>query len=359
MNRLIVILCLLTLIQLTSCAHYALERHSFSYPDLDQQLMREDDKIAKVFLASINDFNGQHEGVESLGIQIGGFDLTQEYLNIVREKFEGRSLLVGMGNFIPLSETPELKETLFHRFLGLDFDLYGVSSRELTLARELTQNKISPTPTFVNSNVFDLTTSEVISDGPLVSHYLIRRNNINFGFISIAPPANSVISGTYFEDPAPAVLRTRTHLIRNQADVIVLLLHHPSGCYTHPSTRNFTCDESGVVDNLIDRLPPNSIDIILTAGEHHSYGEWKNTFILSSPGNGLYLKGMVIAYDREKRTIDRTRSYLMRPTLLCGAFFQLSEDCYIGDSRRLSLLHDDKLRTIQARFLGSPISINR
>jgi hypothetical protein len=356
MPRLILPLSLVALLQLSSCAHYVLQKRTFSNPSLSPpELMKEDGPVKKVFIASVNNFNGQTEGIESLGIQIGGLELTRDYLEIVRKKFGERSLVLSTGNF--LFPNHEESASVFQSYIALNFDAYGLSHRELAHVLNLPRPvRGQSSPVFINSNIFDLRTSELLGQGPLTNHQIFRRNGINIGLISVAPAPEQSLAGYFFEDPTPAILRARTHLIRNQAQVLILMLHHPSGCFTDPVSRQFSCESKGMLNSIIERLPAGSIDIVLTTGEHHASGLWKDVFVSSSPGNGLYLKGLVLAFDTQQNAIDHSQTTLLQPTLLCQSFFQLTEDCYIGDSRRLSRLQEDKLRTIPARFLDESLA---
>ncbi len=343
---------------LLSCSHYHLEKRVFSIPELDQEIVKEGKDQKKIILASINDFNGQVYGVESLGIQIGGLDLLQGYVSILKESFNDQLVLLKTGHdFLPASSASR-QQSIIQRLLTLNFDIYGVSSKEFIPVQAL---KSSTHLTFINSNIYTIANSELYDQPPFVSHKILERNGVRLGFISIAPPNHGEpLTGYYFEEAVAAVLRARTHLRRNQAEVIVLISHFPSGCHRPDLAKPLECLATGHLDKLIERLPPQSLDVVFTTGQHHAYGRWKDLMVVTSPGNGLYLNTLVLAYDTRNKKLDLAQSTLFPPTLLCQSFFQMTDDCFIGDERRLNELHKDKLKTVPARFFDKAIpTINK
>lgn len=338
---------------LLSCSHYELEKRVFSIPDLDQEVLKESPDQKKIILASINDFNGQVSGVESLGIQIGGLNLLQDYVSILKESFSEQLVLLKTGHdFLPASPQSRQQDIL-QRLLTLEFDIYGVSSKEFTQVQSL---KSSTHLTFINSNIYTIANSELYDQPPFVAHKILERNGVRLGFISIAPPNHDEpLTGYYFEEAVAAVLRARTHLRRNQAELIVLISHFPSGCHRPDLAKPLDCLATGHLDKLIGRLPPESLDIVFTTGQHHAYGKWKDLLVVTSPGNGLYLNTLVLAYNTKEKKLDLNQSTLFPPTLLCQSFFQMTDDCFIGDERRLDELHKDKLKTVPARFFDKTI----
>lgn len=340
----------IALTKLSSCSHYTLERQRYSLPERSShQLLDELPNEKKVLLSSFNNLNGQVEGVESLGIQIGGLELLTRYLEALGSLFPERWISLGTGDLMPLQPAgPRFIEQLS----ALPVNLLGVSAQDFP-----TWLGVDTQIPLVNSNIFDIQESKLYDRPPFVGHYLIEKNQVKLGFISVAAPPPKTLVGYYFEDMTAAILRARSYLQKAGAEVMVLLLHEDTGCTRVEEQLN--CSSEGTLERILRRLPQDSLQVVFATSEYHSYGRWRDLFVVTSPGNGLYLSTLVLAYDKAKKKVNLERSHLPAPTLLCSAFFQLSEDCFIGDSRRLSELHEDKLRTIPARFFGQEIPIDR
>lgn len=303
-------------------------------------------------IASINDLNGQLDGIENMGIQIGGVDLIQSYLDILRSRYSDQVLTLSAGNLFAIPEDTHTAAMIARELSQLKFDGVGMSKSDFEIYR---QNKNINLP-LINSNIFEIQTSNLFQLSSSAPTRLIQRGDLSVGLVSVtAAKSDLVYPGFYFEDLTASYLRALTFMRRNNANLIILILNADSGCSRISLQDELQCGQDGVLSRLLDRLPPNSVDVILTTGEFYGYGIYRNTLVLNSPGNGLYLNTLFLVYDTNEKKINLQKTVLQQPTLLCESFFQLTKDCYLGDSRRLNEIHKDKQRTQQARFLGEPV----
>jgi hypothetical protein len=349
-----VILVFCTGLYISACSSYNVKVTQYSLPEYIDFSNNLEPHERALIIASVNDINGQLEGIENMGIQIGGISLVKSYLDILRTLYPDRVVTLSAGNLFSIPQDLNSSIAITSEIKDLSLDGVGMSTADFEIYR---QSKPIDLP-LINSNIFEIRTSDLYQLGTMAPHRLIQRGDLTLGVISIAAPKEDLIySGYYFEDLAASYLRARTFLRRNNVNITALILNADSGCSKKSLIDELECLESGQLARLVDRLPPGSIDLILTTGEFYGYGKYKDILVLNSPGNGLYLNTLFLTYDTKTQKINHQKTILQQPTLLCSSFFQLTADCYIGDSRRLNEIHKDKQKTKQAIFLGQPVEI--
>lgn len=364
MNHFFCLSLLLTLFFFNSCSSRNLTQNYFTTPHPHPTPSSLESSERLIAIATLNDLNGQIDGVNSHGMRIGGLELIKNYLTILKKNYPQNLLSLSTGHLIPHDTSQDLTESLLSQISDLPIDFFGISYREIGDISSLSMpEKKLMKSSFINSNIFKIKNSQLIEDPPVAAYAIQEINDVKFGIISVAPAhENKVITGTYFQDPIPAILKTRNILLKNNVDVIVLLSHFPTQCETKTPEKNkkahLLCEENQGLSLLIKRLPPKSIDIILTTGERFTYGiHPSGIYVLNTPGNGLYLGHLQLVFDLETKSINHEKTSVFVPTLLCENFYQLTQDCYLGDNKkRFQALQDSKFEKIQATFFGETIN---
>lgn len=347
---------------LNSCSSRNLIKNSYSTPEPHPapKALAESERV--VALATINDLNAQLSGIESQGIRIGGLKLTKDYLSILKKSYAENLLTLSTGHLIPHLANDDLAKSVLTQVESLPIDFFGVSYREIDFLTSKAVTSESFKQHFLNSNIFKIQTSQLIEDTPLLPFAVKKINDVSFGLISVAPANDKKINnGVYFQDPVPAILKTRNQLLKQDVDVIVLLSHFPSLCETkEPSDANkneLICQDDQGLSLLIKRLPPQTVDIIVSTGERFSYGlHSSGIYILNTPGNGLYLGHLQLVFDTETKKINHQKTSVFVPTLLCENFFELTQDCYVGENeKRIEALKKSQFEKVQAIFFGEEL----
>lgn len=349
----------LLFILLNSCSSTDIKPHRFTstnkHPE-PEELMEQERLLV---ITSLNDINGQLSGVESQGITIGGYSLIENYLSILKNYYQEKMITISTGHLVPHAASEQLSKSIIDRLTLLPIDFYGVSYREI---EGLSHLKKSSSYQFLNSNIFQIQTGKLVSDPPLLASSTKRVNGINLGLISVAIPNDKkLLSGLYFQDIVTAVLKMRNDLVKKNADVIILISHENTFCETlNPDEQlkaKLECSSSEGLSKLLKRLPPQTIDVIIATGENFSYGRHSSgVYILNTPGNGLYLGHLQLIYNLEEKSINHDKTSLFVPTLLCGSFFELTKDCYVGDDKeRIKALVESKFSKIPAVFFGEQL----
>jgi hypothetical protein len=338
---------------ISACSSYSVKSTQYSMPgfiSLNQDLEAHERSL---IIAGLNDINGQIDGIENMGIQIGGIPLIKSYLDILRRLYPNQVLTLSAGNLFAIPQDLSSANSFSTVLREINFDGVGMSHSDFEIYRQHNQVNLP----LINSNIFEIRSSNLFQLNSTAPHRLIQRGGLNIGVVSVASPRkDAVYSGFYFEDLAASYLRARTFMRRNQADIIILILNADSGCAKRSLADELDCHAEGQLAQFVDRLPPNAVDVILTTGEFYGYGVYNDILVLNSPGNGLYLNTLFLTYDTKDKRIIFDKTILHQPTLLCESFFQLTKDCYLGDSRRLNEIHKDKQKTQQALFLGEPVA---
>lgn len=349
----------LLFILLNSCSSSDLKLHRYTTTEkhpAPKALLTEERLLV---ITSLNDINGQLNGVESQGINIGGYTLIENYLTILKNYYPEKMLTISTGHLVPHAASEKLSKSIIDRLTLLPVDFYGVSYREI---EEISHLKKSSSFQFLNSNIFQIQTGKLVGGPSLLASSTKRVNGVNIGLISVAIPSDKkTLTGLYFQDIVTAILKTRNDLVKKNADVIILISHENTHCETNhpdePQNAKLDCSSSEGLTKLLKRLPPQTVDVVITTGERFGYGRHSSgVYVLNTPGNGLYLGHLQLIYNLKEKSINHEKTAIFVPTLLCGTFFELTKDCYIGDdSERIKALVKSEFAKIPAVFFGEKL----
>lgn len=313
--------------------------------------------LKRIVLVATNNFEGnlhpRRENIleeEEKGpfLEIGGAEILSSYIDILRKRYPGQLLLLDAGNlFSNKANDQEIQKTL-EIYRHLKYDAIAFTERELLAlnnfkkGHRLMQKEEIP---FVNSNIIDLKTGNLLKWKNLLPYRFIQINDLRIGIIgtTVFDPSKlkntHPLKGHYFEDPILSIIKTTKKLKRKGAELIVLSTHVKSHCMVpnsrklkflnNASAHQLSCPSpKDSLLTLLKRLPPHTIDIIMTSNVKTGDGFINDIPILQNPGNGVYFSRIEIMYDKKSKKIIPDRTIIHPPTKLCHQFFAQTNDCY-------------------------------
>jgi hypothetical protein len=371
---------LLMIVCIVSCSNRAKEQpekgHSklYSQPEMVQLSQLEKDE-RRVILVATNDLQGQvevqHEVVkdkhspQEMMLPVGGVETFDWYLSVLRKKFPNQVLLVDSGQWLTGSLIAEKSryEAMFYSIKKLQYDALGLGSNDFLAFKGLGSTPLelkswmkdlleqSQVPIVV-SNVIDLTQNNSIQWGKTFPHIIKDVNGTKVGIIGAISPKvvldldPQMTSGLYFEKILPVLLWEVRKMKALGADAIVLLLNSPLHCGLKRSEElkvpiskvNFNpmdpqvCAKEGEIYDLIARLPPNLVDVIVGGGASVKVSNrLKDIDILQSFGQGKYFSWMELVINPNQNRVVKTKTQLFQPIKICHQFFNATKDCYSED----------------------------
>lgn len=344
-----------------ACATTSVPTKVLSHPEWSN--IEEDENIKRIVLTSTNFFTGsispKTEDFQKAGIiSVGGSEILEKYINILRDRFEDQVLLVDSGEIINRNvQRKELKNILSH-YKKLNFDAVQFSEKEYAKLDGRTIDKYKTN--FINTNIINLKNQGPYSSKYISPQIIKKVNGVKVGIMAISTYKNKDVrnnkslKGIYFEDPVFSILKSRKKLLRKGAKVFVLLIH------THDECENSNCSESlDVLEGIIKRLPPNSIDAIVGSAPSMLNQKVKGIPVIQNRGEGKFLSRLELYYNTSSKKLDKQRTVIHEPTKLCSKFFEVTEDCHIEaddhSSNKMNLIRESKNKKVSAKFLGQSI----
>jgi 2',3'-cyclic-nucleotide 2'-phosphodiesterase (5'-nucleotidase family) len=346
-------LSLIILVLFGSCTFNQVPTKVLSLPDYKTEEMN--DEVVKVVIASTQNFKGQLESqkidlpeTKLPQLELGGINLLSSYIKILR-KVHGNSLILLDAGDLFNETSPENIPRTIRAYKELGYDGINLTDRELKVLEDM-KYSVEDLP-FLTSNILDLKTLKPTSLHGSLPYKIIEISNIKIGIISVTPfkaikdKKDDFKTGLYFEDPVLSFLKIRKVMKRKGINLTVLMI----------SEKN--------IDNVhrfVKRLPPNSVDVIVSGNTKSNATLIEGIPILQNHGEGKFISSIELYYDRQDRVIivDKTKNHGMIKT--CSRFFQSTMDCHLDKEgkwfeKRMEMIKDSKFQTVPAKFLGHEI----
>ena len=366
------------LIFLTSCFF---SPHSikqiFSEPKYEEK------KASLIFLIS-NGFSGQLTPKESIqyssnfnevpNIWIGGERAFFSYFSISKEKYNTSAILLDSGNLFKIGSSDAEKEKVLKLYEQIGFDAVALSQKDLREISPFEGEKEYKIP-FVLSNIVEIKKLKRFKKNGVVPYKIIKKGPYNIGIINITS-MKKFKAGLYMEDPILAIIKINKKFRRKNVDFTVLMADINSKCKSPPaqsakSFKDFSkyqliCPSKDPLLSFVKRLPPNSVDLILTNNKIEAQGFLKNIPIVQTTGEGKFLARVLINVSTEGKKLDHMHSFILPPILTCNNFFGSTQDCYLGEgenyfskeSARMEIIRKSSYKMVPATYLGKQIPMS-
>lgn len=311
-------------------------------------------------------------------LKVGGLAIMTTYLNTIKERFPNHSLILGMTGPEETTSDPSREKLIFKSLKQLPLDSLLLTKKILPLKSNREGNKENESfhnLPWVNSNILSIQSGEPIESYGNEAYKIIEKGGVKIGLLGISSYSllnskeRNEISGYYFQDPVTTILKYKDVLKKKGADFIVVLLSTKNSCKRLSNkkylffkdlknTKEF-CHDDFEVKKLLDRLPPLTVDLILTDQEDTSATLYRNTPIVSLYQPDQFISGVRLSFERDR--INFNESLVLPQVKLCHQMFAGTQDCIFQtgnddfDSKRFDILEKSAFGLTSSRFLGKEI----
>ena len=287
-----------------------------------------------------NDLHGQ---LEPESLRIGNYEVRRGgllgfsgYLNVIREQFGDRVLILDAGDLMHGTYTANhgrgaamiagLNQLGFHASTigNHEFD-YGPRTPDAADRIGVLKNRIAEASfPFLGANITDRKTGSPIDWPNTRGSLIIELGNVRVGIIGLATPNTPQttrpqnVTTLAFESPKQVVLKQARQLRRDGAQLIVALAHLGAKCEDLSDPNNLeSCDSRGGLIELLNALPRGVVDIAIGGHTHSLAAHWINgVATLESGHRGRYF-GWLKACVAPSGGLDRIHSTIHAPVATC------------------------------------------
>lgn len=357
----------------SSCTFTRVAKERYSLPSLPSYL---DDDQKVIMLALTGPFEGallsqvvtvpNDSGGYSLDVKTGGLPGLDGHLDILKEKYHSGLLTIAAGHFSSSSLSKSDVERVITFYRDHKYSAILLNAEDFnTLNKYHLWEKAKDLP-FLNANWVNIKTH----DSALLPYKIIEKEGLKIAIIGLSLDKNDrpdpkIAPQIIREESVAAYLRVMSALRQQKVDYRILVTDAETTC--RPSTGeededNKSCAPSkeDVLANFLKRLPPNSLDMVLTGGPIPYQGKIDNVKVVQNRkgGNILSLKE-IYQEGNDSNIISRS----LPPVMLCHHFFQATNDCFFegnfsGKEERTRLLQDSRFEKIPAKFLGFEVKLD-
>lgn len=370
-------------VSLQTCSWSSKKFETFSHPNTIPPLSLSQDFKKLTFVAS-GDLRGRYfsekevtglKGLPPFEFNVGGVNTLAGYLEILKKQNRDNLVHLHLGNSLgedPSDRDLQIMDNVLKK-LDVSAALFG--------AKELTQKETTFESTnYVNSNILNLRTLEPYSSSNVMPFKIFEKNGVKVGVIGVtsydvvSEKKKKKIRGYYFEDPALSLLKVKERLEEEGVKITVLMMRTSSECESHfepsiksgnrPQDNQIKCNQEKGLLNLIRRLPPRSIDLVIASGETPVYGYVGRMPVIQNPNDGKFISKVSIYFDQNNKRIDPDLTQVFAPTKLCSKFLMATNDChpYHKEEQLADILasgEESSIRYIQAKYLGEEVKFKK
>lgn len=222
----------------------------------------------------------------------------------LKEKLGTDSVLIEWGEMLEKEE-------------NFPYDLFEISGYDGIGVSSLVAS--SKKVTSINSSIIDVKTGRLIGHKGLSSSLIIEKGGVKIGIIAARAHNREEENHHYYMDPVLAVIKLRKYLAKQGVNIVVLMTEVDSNCRqyrsTHPSPE-IKCDEDDPLMNLIGRLPPGFVNLVVNRSNGYYYGKISDTFVMQLPKNKRVVSWAEFYIDMKDNTLDNRRTKVNSSVLL-------------------------------------------
>ncbi|MBT7610448.1 MAG: hypothetical protein HN576_11875 [Bacteriovoracaceae bacterium] len=349
-----------------SCSFNKAQTQLFSEPEWKDSKRLKNTK--RIVIASTHNFKGailyEHVKFSAPGgrvnykLKVGGVSILKTYLDILKYRYSNDLLLLDTGNLFNLDDNVKgLNHYREHRKVLQIYEEMGYDAVNLTDVDYRALKIINPMShkiPFITSNIINLEKNKPISEFGVAPYKIINKNGVKVGLIAltsfekILPHTIQSFRGIYFEDPILSFLKTKKILKQKGVKILILM----------SSVKSFF-----ELKNLVKRLPPNSVDVIVSGNTYTAEKQILGIPLMQNSGRGQYLSRIEFHLDARDNIILKDLTKKSDLTKICHNFFKQTMDCHSHHIKELSeervkLIAQSNYEIIPAIFLGHEIKKN-
>ena len=310
----------------------------------------------------------------SLTFDVGGGAILSSYFNILKKRYNENLILLDTGNIFKSPTSIGLNETTLKVYDFLEFDAIGFTTNEVRSFLNLKRSELELDKMrlpFTNNNIKSIKTHESIKRKGLMPFRIIKLGTAKVGVVSLDFLKNNKdINDFYYQDPIFSFMKLKETLKKNKVNFFILMANLNSNCvseipfmiktFKNKKDHALKCNDKDPLIEFVKRLPPNSVDLIVTSTSSFGSGFLNDIPIIQIPGKGKYLGRAEFTFNIQKETIEREKTTVFPATKLCYKFFLKTEDCYLfsNDVKRFNLVKNSLFQLMPAKYLGYEVQEN-
>ena len=332
----------------------------------------------RLTIVGTNDWHGwmmahEHRSPEGTVVEEGGIALYAGALSVVRAEAEGPLLLLDAGDIFQGTLASDMGEgaAMVDAFNALEMTAVAVGNHEFdygpvgpaviptapgddplgALKARVAQARFP----FLAANVVDATTGRV--PDWLGSGTTLREvGGVRVGLIGLttldSPRTNPVnVAGLRFLPLAPTARAAAERLRTEGADVIVMVAHAGGRCEEAKDPNDLSrCNRSGEVFEMLEALPPGTVDAVVAGHTHSTMGHFVHTTpVIETSAFGRSFGLITLALDRSTRRPIPAQTRIEAEIVLCERVVEGTSRCDAealrsGNPLVPATLHDRPLR---------------
>lgn len=314
-------------------------------------------------------------------MKFGGIESYFGHIKTLKNVSSDHVILLDTGDLFGKNLIKDQQDFIIKAIDQLGFDAISLTESEL-LYRQLNEEQFKSIKShFLTSNIIDIKESKQLSENNLLPYKIVEKKGYKIGLISITDfdsidaKSKSKIKGVYFQDPVHSFIKTRNEIRKNKVDMIILMTHLNSQCVSPITNKaisfdehkdfQLNCKENDPLLKLVKRLPPNSVDLLLTNHFENLAGFVESLPIVGGQGQGTKLGLLKLKFDEDEKTLNRGDSYLLPFLKMCREVFVSTQDCHIERNDkdvqhgRFKIMEKTNYLLMPTKFLGHEININK
>ncbi len=360
---------LVILILFSACGPFSV-RNNFSTPYKTKSTPVK--QIKKIVVVTTNNLEGKlSKSIETvplpnnkhtLNFNVGGKEALIRYFDILHDKYKDNLVLLDAGHLFGEYTTQQNKLEILTLYKKLSYDAVLFTQKELFDIEIINSTKINYS--FINSNILELKEQELFQSKNILPSKIIFRNGLKIGIIgvtdyqAISLNDKKKLSGVYFKDIVTTILNSSYNLQKKHVDLIVLLAHTNSKC------QNRFCSPQAMINTIIKRIPPNTVDLIVSSEKLFLNQKINKIPILQNEGNGKFFSMAELYWDLKTKKVVPEMTKVYQATKLCHQFLVDTNDCHpfelwSDNLEHLSLDDDFKPIYMPSFFLGKQVNLSQ
>lgn len=317
----------------------------------------QDSEVVVFALAETNDVHGyilsrreslsvDEDGLIRYPLEIGGVEWLAGYLDVLKQHFEGRLILVDGGDmfqgtmisnrFEGATVVAAMNRLGYHAAVvgNHEFDFGPVGETDegdpFGALRERAREAAFP---FLAANMIDRGTGKLIDWEGFLPYHIATVAGVKVAFVGGPTKDTPAVSkdrigkGLEFR-PLPEVVAKYAAQARSEGAEIVIGLVHAGGLCEEIDRPNdlTTCDQKQELFELANALEPGTVDVLVGGHTHRIIAHYVNgTPVVEAGSKGLLFGLAHIHFSTKTRKVVRVE--IQRPVGVCHYHFKKEQDC--------------------------------
>ena len=312
-----------------------------------------------IAILGTNDIHGTYFPLEvkfrnnNFTYKSGGLDYLGKYISILREEWKDRFIWLDAGDQFQGGYENKLSNgsiiTDFFNIMNLSAATFG--NHEWDYERKFIEPLMRKSNfNYIISNIQEISSRKKIFLPNQKEYQIIKAGKINVGIIGLTTKLTK--STSYSRDVQNVnfldyidTIQKISPILRNQSDVIILLVHFGITCPEQNDDEKYTlkiinkttsfskCLENEELHILLENLPKGLIDVVVFGHTHEIYHQWLFDYpIISTVNNGKYTNIMYLSFKKNsngKYEFNKDKTLIEGPIPICEKIFEKSHQCRV------------------------------